>query len=210
MALTPVVVKDGNGATQSMDALQDAAGINISLIGLDSTRATYRASAQFTPTLASALALITIRGSASKTVRIKRIGVTCVGAANPSFEYSLIRTTTVGTGGTAVAPTVGKLDTNSAAATAVIQHYTTAAQSQGAANGVLSNGVVQGTLASGTTNTVAPAPMTQVFPEFGVPAGQAIVLRGATDNVEISNVLPATLITVTNIAYFVEWEEDNS
>jgi hypothetical protein len=211
MAFTPIVARDGNNAAQNMGALQDLAGINTAMVSLDSSRQVYRASATFLPLLASALALVTIKGSATKTVRITRIGLHCVGVAAPSFQYSLIRTSTIGTGGTIVAPTIGKLDALSAAATAVVQHYTTAAQSQGTAVASLSTGMCAGTLAAGTVNTISNSlGMTPVFPEFGAPIGQAIVLRGATDYVEIANILPATLITITTVGYFVEWTEDAS
>ena len=46
---------------------------------LDSNEQTYRAAASFTPQATSALTMITITGSASKTVRVKKIlvGGTC-------------------------------------------------------------------------------------------------------------------------------------
>ena len=73
MAFTPVIARDGNNAAQSMAALQDLAGINYSMVSLDSTRQVYRASASFTPQATAGVTVISIVGSATKTVRVKRI-----------------------------------------------------------------------------------------------------------------------------------------
>ena len=210
MALTPIIVRDGNNAAQSMDALQDAAGVNMSVVSLDSTRPTYRASANFTPLVTAAVALISIKGSASKTIRIKRILVGGVSTALSASVLQLQRTSSVGTGGTIVTPTVSKLDTGSAAATAIVQHYTTAAQSAGVAvGGPISTQLI--TTSTVTTPTVGNFGTPQaMFPEFGAPVGQAIVLRGAADILEIQNVAPTNLGAGSVLTYMVEWEEDAS
>jgi hypothetical protein len=212
MAITPIIVRDGNNAAQSMGAFQDPAAVNYSAVSVDSAQAVYRASANFTPLVTAAVALVSIKGSASKTIRIKRITIGGVSTALSASVFQLLRTTTVGTGGTVVTPTAAKLDTStaSAAATAVVQHYTTAAQSSGSANGgPLSTQLV--TTSTVTTPTVGNFGTPQVlFPEGGAPIGQAIVLRGAADILEIQNVAPTNLGAGSVLTYTVEWVEDAS
>lgn len=210
MPFTPIVARDGNNAAQSMGALQDVAGVNYASVVTDTNQAVYRASANFTPFATAAIALVTIRGSATRAIRIRRITVGGVSTALSGSVFQLIRTSTVGTGGTVVAPTAAKMDTTAAAAaaTCVVQHYTTAAQSSGTLNGgpMATQLVTTGTV---TTPTVALAGTPQVlFPEGGAPIGQSIVLRGATDNLEIQNVAPANLAAGTVLNYTVEWVEE--
>lgn len=209
MAITPIIVRDGNNAAQSISALQDPSGYNASMVSLDTGRATYRAAANFTPQATAAVTLITIQGSATKTVRVKRIGVGGVSTANGQSVYQLLKTSALGAGGTAVAPTPTPLDSASAAATAVVQHYTTTLKATGTAiGGPLTTANVQ----TGVTAvpTVQTPPHTILFPEAGAPIGQAIVLRGAAQYLEVQNVAAANLAAGTVLCYFVEWEEDAS
>jgi hypothetical protein len=208
MAFTPVVARDGNNAAQSMSALQDLAGVNYPQVGLDSTQQTYRASASFTPFATAALGLVTIIGSASKTVRVKRILIGGVATALADTLFRLTRVSVIGTGGTAVAPTIAKNDSGSAAATAVVQHYTTAAQSTGTVGSVLSHW--RQFIATVTTPATAYTnPTYQVFPECGV-GGQSLVLRGVADMLQIENLNAGNLGAGTVLEYVVEWVEDAS
>lgn len=210
MALTPVVIRDGNNVAQSMDAFQDPSGNNISLISLDSTRAVYKASANFIPTATAGVVLFSIQGSATKTVRIKRILIGGVSTALSSSVFAIQKTSVLGAGGTAVAPTVAKMDSGSAAASAVVQHYTTTLKAAGTPiGGPLSTMLI--TTGTVTTPTVALAGTPQaMFPEFGAPIGQALVLRGIAEYIEVQNVTPTNLAAGTVLTYAVEWEEDAS
>ncbi len=208
MAFTPVVARDGNNAAQNMAALQDLASVNYPQVGQDSTQQTYRASASFTPFATAALALVTIVGSATKTVRVKRILIGGVATALADTLFRLTRVSVIGTGGTAVAPTIAKNDTNSAAATAVVQHYTTAAQSTGTVGSVLSHW--RQFIATVTTPATAYTnPTYQVFPECGI-GGQSLVLRGTSDMLQIENLNAGNLGAGTVLEYVIEWVEDAS
>lgn len=208
MAFTPVVARDGNNVTQSMAALQDLASVNYPQIGMDSTQQTYRASATFTPFATAPIGLVTIIGSASKTVRIKRILIGGVATALADTLFRLTRISVIGTGGTAVAPTIAKNDTNTAAATAVVQHYTTAAQSGGTLVSVLSHW--RQFIATVTTPATAYVnPTYQVFPECGV-GGQSLVCRGVADMIQIENLNAGNLGAATVLEYVIEWVEDAS
>jgi hypothetical protein len=209
MAITPIIVRDGNNAAQSMSALQDPSGYNATMVSLDTGRATYRAAGNFIPQPTNAVTVISIQGSATKTVRVKRIGLGGVSTANGQNIYQLIKTSALGAGGTTVTPTATPLDSASAAATAVVQHYTTTLKAAGTPiGGALTMANVQ-TGVTAVPTGITPA-QTQLFPEFGAPIGQAIVLRGAAQYLEVQNVLAANLAAGTVLCYFLEWEEDNS
>lgn len=209
MAITPLIVRDGNNAAQSVSALQDAAGYNSSMVSLDTGRATYRAAANFTPQVTGAVCVISIQGSATKTVRIKRVGLSGVSTGAGQNIYALQKTSALGAGGTTVTPTVSKMDSADAAATAVVQHYTTSLKAAGTPiGGPLSAANVQ-TCVTAVPTTGVPA-QTLLFPEAGAPIGHAIVLRGTSEFLEIQNLAAANLAAGTVLCYFVEWEEDAS
>lgn len=209
MALTPIVVKDGNGASQSMDALQDANGISMSIVSTDSTRPTYRVAANFTPQATGAVTLISIQGSATKTIRVKRLGVSGVSTANGQNILALQKTSALGAGGTTVNPTLAQMDSSAAAGSAVVAHYTTTLKAAGTPiGGPLSTANVQTCVTA--VPTVPVLPSTQLFPEFGAPIGSAIVLRGVAQFLEVQNLAAANLAAGTVLNYFVEWEEDAS
>jgi len=210
MALTPVTVADRNNTSTSMGAFQDAAGVNIPLTSVDSSVPHYRASASFVPVTASALTLFQIQGSATKTVRIKRITICGSAATAPALMVAYVqRTSAAGTGGTAVTPTVAKNDSAAAAATAVVTHYTTAAQSVGAAvGGPLAT--FQVPLPITAVPTIGLPQPYVVFPENGTPIGQALVLRGTGDFICVVNSAPASFANAPVLQYTIEWSEDAS
>ncbi len=177
---------------------------------LDSGQQFYRASANFIPTATAGVVLFSITGSATKTVRIRRITVGGVSTAVSGSIFQLLRTSVLGAGGTTVSPTVGKLDVNSAAATAVVSHYTTTLKATGTAVGGPLTTRYVGTNVVTTPATVYTDSNVVMFPEGGAPIGQAIVLRGTSDILECQNVTPANLGAGTVLSYTVEWIEDAS
>lgn len=210
MAFTPVVARDGNNAAQSMGAFQDANGVNYAAMSLDTARPTYRFSGSFTPQATGAVTVLSIQGSATKTVRVKRIMLGGVATALSDTLFQLQRTSALGAGGTAVNPTAAKMDTSTAAAaTAVVAHYTTSLKAAGTAVGgpLATMRVFQDTV---TTPTVASREATMVFPERGAPIGQAIVLRGIADFLEIQNINAGNLAAGSVLDYVIELEEDAS
>lgn len=216
MALVPLVVRDGNNAAQNQEMLQGVSGSgnNIPVHSLDSTRVTYRVSAQFTPQPTAAVTLITITGSATRTVRIKRVMLGGVSTAlSDRAILTLQRTSALGAGGTLVAPTVALLDRGASAsyasATAVVNHWTTTLKAAGVAVGgaITTQRIFTDTV---TTPTVASREDLMLFPERGVVIGSAIVLRGAADFLEVQNINASDLAAGTVLNYTVEWEEDLS
>lgn len=208
MAQPTVSVLNGSGAAVSMGTFIDDASINNASVSLDTSISSYRASATFTPFATAALALVTIIGSASKTVRVKRILIGGAATALADTLFRLTRVSVIGTGGTAVAPTVVKHDTSAGNATAVVQHYTTAAQSTGTVTSAASHW--RQFIATVTTPATAYTnPTYQVFPECGV-GGQALVLRGTSQMLQIENFNGGNLGAGTVLEYVVEWTEDAS
>ena len=211
MAVSPITIgiKDQAGTTQNMVVFDDAGTNRTPAFCLDSPAATYRASASFTPQATAGVTVITVTGSATKTVRIKRVMVGGVATALADTLFALQRTSALGAGGTLVAPTVAKLDSGSAAQTAVVNHWTTSLKAAGTpAGGALTTlRVFQETTG---VPTVASREATMLFPERGAPIGQAIVLRGTSDFLEVQNINAGNLATGTVLDYTIEWVEDDS
>jgi len=207
---TSLLVKDGNNVSQSLATLTDPAGVMRYALTVDGVgEAVYRASANFTPQPTAAVTLITIQGSATKTVRIRRILVGGVSTANAQSIFALQRTSALGAGGTAVLPSPAKSDSGTvAAATAVVTHYTATLKAAGTAvGGPLTT--LQNFTNVATTPTISPT-LTLAFPELGGVASQALVLRGTADFIEIQNVTPVNLSAGTVLFYNIEWAEDGS
>jgi len=151
-----------------------------------------------------------VTGSATKTVRIRKILLGGVSTANASVILQLLRTSALGAGGTLTTPTVAKVDSGTvASATATVTHTTATLKATGTANGGPLSSWRQFTSVV-TTPTVMPS-FQLIFPEMGSGFGsQSIVLRGATDYLECQLVGGGNLSAGTVLEYMVEWSEDAS
>lgn len=208
MAMSPVTILNGNSASASMSAWQDASSVNYPVFSQDTAIPHYRASANFTPTATAALTVASLKGSASKTVHVTRV---CLGGVSTALSVSvwkLIRVSALGAGGTVVTPTVAKLDTAAGAATAVAEVYTTTAKvADTTAEGPLCHANVF--TSTVTTPTVAMLEQCILFPERGSTSmsNQSIVLRGVSEFLAITNVAPANLGAGTVLNVTIEWAE---
>jgi hypothetical protein len=221
LAFSPLVARDGNNAAQSIGAFQDASSVNYSCVSLDSNRAVYRTGAIFTPFATAPLTFISIVGSATKTVRITRIGLWMAATANASIALQLTKGTALGTGGTAVTPTIQKMDSNSASATAVVKHYTTAAQTLATGSISAPYGMMNlpGSLIAETVQILVP-PAYSFFLNEGGALGNSMVLRGTSEIAEVQighNVTTplgqsggANGPPAMQMGYFIEFIEDAS
>lgn len=205
-----IAVKDALNVQKSLAVHQDPAGVLSYAVGLDRPGlAAYAFGATFTPQATAAVTLITVTGSATKTVRILGIYVTGRSTAEGSFPYQIIRSTALGSGGTAVAPTAGKLDSGTvAAATAVVNHYTTTLKAAGTSTGIgpVDTGLVVTTTTAVPTIAQSPGlvwPRSPLYP-------QGIVLRGASDFLEIQNINAGNLAAGTVLTYNIVLVEDDS
>lgn len=199
--------QDGTLSVQPIAAMPDDDGSFIMLRSSEHRKNTYRYAGTFTP-VATPTDAIMIQGSASFTLRIKRIALGGVATANGNMPAQLIRRSTqFTTQGSAVftAITAGRHDqTNDGAATGVVATIGTAnLTSVGTAAG---GALGQGRLFLPTTATGTPNPLVW---EFATRQDKAIILRGVSDFLFI-NLVGAAVPAGGVIDFEIELEEDAS
>lgn len=160
------------GGRSQLVAQTDAAGQPL----ID--KAAYRFSGgPVTSIAASPTDWITITGSASKTVRITSITLCGLSTTAGSVVVQIVKRSTADSGGTSSAGTAVPLDSNDAAATAAVAIYTVnptgLGTSVGAADTFYLN--LQATGTAGCAST-----------DYGTRNGQALVLRGTTQQAAIN------------------------
>jgi hypothetical protein len=162
----------------------------------------YRA-CQVSQTLYSTAAavLVEIVGSATMTIRIKKITLWAQAATKFYAELTLGRATGVSASGGATVTTPGKNDKNDPAATAVINNYTAAATS-GAGFAVM-GGKIMGVAAPSASMIAQP-----VVWDFCINNEKPLILRGTGDVLEVYN--NTLTLGAATYGFDVLWEEDNS
>jgi hypothetical protein len=169
------------------------------LVTTESNKATYRyASVGNTLYSAAAAVLVEIQGSATMTVRIKRISIwSIVATTASSADLTLLRCTAISASGSNTAITAGKHDKSDGAATAVVNTYAAAA------------------LAGTGHAIIGAAPLslgvlgaTQCVWDFCRANDKPLILRGTGDVIQVYN-NTLTLGTAT-YGFEIETEEDNS
>lgn len=193
---------DATPAQQAIASTPDANGSFILLRSSEHRKATFRYAANFTP-VATPTDVILIQGSASKTVRIKRIALGGVATANGNMPVTLVRRSASPTGGTLVALAAGVHDTTDAAATCVVSKFTANATSVGTAVATIG----QSRIFYITTATGGP-PAPTVW-EFATRQDKAFILRGTTDYLAI-NLGGGALTAGASLDVEIELEEDAS
>jgi hypothetical protein len=199
-------VLDALLASQLIAGLPDVAGQIILIRTSEHRKPTFRYAGNFTP-VASPTDVIMIKGSATTTLRVKRIALWgASGTASGTMAVTVVRRTTqFTTQGSAVftAITTGKHDPNDAAATGNVSTIGTA--------NLTSVGTSAGNLASGRLYfpIAASAPVTPLVFEFATRQDKAIILRGVGDFVFI-NLNGSAVPASGTIDYEIELEEDAS
>lgn len=163
----------------------------------EGVNATYGiASAGNTP-VATPTDVATLYGSASKTVRVKRVTVSGQATTAGSMNVSLIKRTAANTGGTSTTPTIGQFDSADAAATATALLYNTTNPT------TLGAGVA---LSMQTLNFgVAGAAGTVVF-DFSNRNDKPIILNGVAQGLAI-NFNGGAVPTGGTFGYTIEFDE---
>jgi hypothetical protein len=134
-----------------------------------------------------------IKGSGTKTVRVKKItvsGRTTSGSPVACIIKALKRST-ANTAGTAVTTTMVPLDSTSAAATAAVKHYT--------ANPTL--GTLVGNIRTHSITFQAAGLLQIIEMTFETP----LILRGTSETLAIN--FNSTSVTGSSICCYVEWDE---
>lgn len=207
--MAAVILTDSTGA-KSMVARTQRDGTLASGVSLMTQGNSYRASASFTPFVTSALVVLRFAGSSAVVAKIKKFVIGGVSTASGASINQVQRVTAVGTGGTAVLPTIAKNSPRSPAASCTVTHYTTAAQSAGTASGgpLWTGNVITGITAAPTTSGFCPPQI--VYPEGGLLAGDPWEINPtslAGDAFEFGQTAATTLPTGTVYQYVIEWEE---
>jgi hypothetical protein len=149
----------------------------------------------------AAAVLIEMTGSATMTIRIKKILMWGNCATKFYAELTLGRATAVSASGGPVAMTPGKMDKNSAAATATVQNYTAAAV---AGSGFAAqDGRILGITPPSASMWAQPCEWDWCLNNDG-----PMILRGTGDVLEIFN--NTTGLGAGTYGCMVHWEEDNS
>ena len=153
-------------------------------------------SAALTP-VATATDVVTLTGSASKTIRVTKVCVSGVATTAAVYDVFLIKRTTADTGGTSTTPTPAQHDSNDSAASGTINLYT--------ANPTLGTGVAVG--GAHLVLTDADTPVQHNTPtcwNFGDNADEKIALRGVAQQLAINHG-GAAVPTGASMLYTVEW-----
>ena len=141
----------------------------VASVSVEGTKTTYSAAIVGLVPAASCTDFYTIKGSASKTVRVTRLEVSGNATGAAAADLQLIVRSTADTGGTSTTPTAVPHDSASAAATAVVNAYT--------ANPT--TGTTVGTVrAQKLTLPAAPGAPVPIIWDFSIRNEQALVLRG--------------------------------
>jgi hypothetical protein len=146
--------------------------------------------------------LITLQGSATKTIRVTRVALSGVATAAGVMQYQIIKRTAANTAGTSSSQSAAivSYDSTSAAATAVVSLYTVIPTGLGAGRTLQGGRLYFPPLATPISNE----PLARV--EWGIRPAQALVLRGTTEwlaiNFNGSAVPSGALVDVV-----IEWTE---
>lgn len=119
--------------------------------------------------------ILCIAGSATKTIYVKRIRVSGIATAAIVVDTSVIKRSTLGTGGTSATETAVPLDSNNAAATATVKSYSVSPTAGTAVGTVRARHQAIGV--QGNTATTAES----LF-DFAEYYDQPLTLRGAAQN----------------------------
>jgi hypothetical protein len=123
--------------------------------------------------------IFTIRGSATKVIRITKIIIDATQTTASKRDVLLIKRSTANTGGTSAARTPIAYDSSSVAATATCVSYTVNPTALGTAVGtILARKLFIGTTTSVTNDSL--------IVDFGNRPSQAIVLRGVSEGLSIN------------------------
>jgi hypothetical protein len=171
----------------------------------DGSKATYSAAMQALVPVTGCTDLFTITGSATKTIRVTKIGLVGTTITTPiTVEIQLIKRSTANTAGTSSAPTNRiAYDSTNPSVTATVLGYT-ANPTLGTVAGILSAEKVVFTIPSTATMLQGAD---RWWKDFGTRPAQAIVLRGTSEVLAI-NLVGTTLGTACSCDVYVEWTEE--
>jgi hypothetical protein len=190
---TDATVIGNSGNRLLVDALVSSSNTTL----IDGTLNTYSASASWT-FAASATDIFTITGSATKTVKIRRITLSFTATSGANATVVVTKRSTANTAGTSGTPTAVPWDSTNAAATAVVRNYT--------ANptlGTLVGNVQTSTVYASGGGTIGSIP---IILDYTGTAQQPLILRGTSQVVGIN--MNGTTYTGNIARATVIWTEE--
>lgn len=176
---------------------------------VSSSRVTYAAGAAGLALAATPTSIATLTGSATKLVKLVRVGLTlsCTALGVTSLDLLLQKYSSALTGGTPVALTMVPMDSGSGAATALAQNWTANSTGGGALVGNLLTSKIMPQWAGPATATDFPQQkMPQIEWDFTGPGGPP-TLRGVAQVLSL-NLNGGTLIATTTFNVYMIWTEE--
>lgn len=167
---------------------------------VDSFKHTYSAAISALVPAGSPTDIMTITGSATKTIRITMVEISGTTSSGSGIrgQANLIRRSTPNTGGTSTSPTRVSHDSTNIAPTATVLAYT--------ANPTL--GTTVGTIRSMALTFLASGSAASLIDWFfGDRPAQAVILRGTNQVIAIN--LGGVTVTGGQISGSIEWTEEN-
>ena len=186
-------------AGQRGDLQVDSRGALITT-SLDGARATYAASATNITAALTPTDVFTITGSATKTVRVLKVGISGVQTAAGIISILLLKRSTANTVGTSAASAAVPYDSNAAAATATVLSYT----ANPTTGTLVGSAIRSGKVLIPAAGTASSGDIQEWF--FGDTSGQSIVLRGINQVFAVN--LNATTVTGGSLSYYIVWTEE--
>lgn len=192
-----VIVRDS--ATSDNELTVNADGsINVS-VSQNAPNPSYAAGFSGLVPSASATDIVTITGSASKTITVTRVVFTLstTSGSGVAYNLSLLKRSSANSGGTSTTATTVPYDSNDAAATATVRGYT--------ANPTV--GTLVGTIRNLRTAALTQGSNTNVITfELGTLSSQSIRLRGTGEVLAVN--LNGASITGPVVGCSIEWTEE--
>lgn len=184
--------------SMSVVIASDQSTLTVSSVNVGGTRATY--SAVISDLLVGALAtdFFTLTGSATKTIRVTKIGFSGFATAAAQPDVILLKRSTANSAGTSSTRTAIPHDSTSAAATAVVRAYT-ANPTTGTLVGQMR--VIQSFMTGTTTQ-----PTVEYVWEFGEGPSQGIILRGTSEVLALN--LDGVTVLGLSVDIYIEFTEE--
>jgi len=190
---TDATVIGNSGNRLLVDALVSSSNTTL----IDGTLSTYSASAVWTFP-ASATDIFTITGSASKTIKIRRITLSFTATSGANATVVITKRSTANSGGTSTTRDVVPWDSTNAAGTAVVRAYTV-----NPTLGTLVGNVQTSTVYASGGGTIGSIP---IILDYAGTAQQPLILRGVSQVVGIN--MNATSFTGNVARATVIWTEE--
>lgn len=143
--------------------------------------------------------ILTLSGSATKTIIITAVSCSGTGSAGATSDIALIKRTTANTGGTSTSPGVSSFDSRTAAGTGVVKAYTVNPATLGTSTGILAALKINLPTAAGAL----AQPVTWSMTDF--PYTFPIVLRSAAESLAING--NATFAATSSLDCSFNWIE---